>query len=482
MKPAAEPSRSLQPIPIPRPVVIAVNSPQPSPATPAPTPTSSPNPVPHPIPASQMPVASAADASHTSFLGARSPYTTDLRLVQPSALDPIPCYHVLSPRTGLPSVPLSAATHPHSFALSDAELVRMYQTMVELSALDSVFYDAQRQGRISFYMTSSGEEATHIGSAAALRDDDVVFAQYRETGVLLYRGFSLQQIAHQCFSNQFDLGKGRQMPVHYGSKALHFHTISSPLGTQLPQAAGAAYALKREPDNQRVVICYFGEGAASEGDFHPAMNFAASLRCPVLFFCRNNGYAISTPSSEQYRGDGIASRAIGYGMPAIRVDGNDLLAVLEATAFSREYALKHSSPVLIEAMTYRLGHHSTSDDSTRYRSGAEIKWWQETADPASRFRLYLENRGLWNSRLESEARKAARKAVLDVMRVSEHAKKPPLRQLFQDVYDGELPQHLKQQEEEMRAHLQKYGQHYGLETFATDQETEPPTPIQNKDN
>ena len=175
---------------------------------------------------------------------------------------------------------------------------------------------------------------------------------------------------NQCYSNELDLGKGRQMPVHYGSKELNFQTISSPLCTQLPQASGAAYALKRA-GKDACVICYFGEGAASEGDFHAALNIAATTDSPVIFFCRNNGYAISTPAKEQYRGDGIgkvilllsfffnitvlfsASRGHGYGMHTIRVDGNDVLAVYNATKLARETAIKGHRPVLIEALTYR---------------------------------------------------------------------------------------------------------------------------------
>ena len=176
-------------------------------------------------------------------------------------------------------------------------------------------------------MQSAGEEGVVIGSAAGLKPQDVIFAQYREVGALLWRGFTVQQCADQCFSNISDLGKGRQMPVHYGTKELNFQTVSSPLTTQLPQAAGAAYALKLDKNNDAIAFCYFGEGAASEGDFHAALNFAATTQVPAVYFCRNNGYAISTPTKDQYRGDGIISRAAGYGMYAIRVDGNDAFAV-----------------------------------------------------------------------------------------------------------------------------------------------------------
>jgi 2-oxoisovalerate dehydrogenase E1 component alpha subunit len=157
-----------------------------------------------------------------------------------------------------------------------------------------IMYEAQRQGRISFYMTSYGEGATHMGSAAALEADDVVFGQYREAGVLLYRGFTLDEFMNQMYSNEQDYGKGRQMPVHYGKKSLNFQTISSPLGTQIPQAAGAAYALKLCGKDAIAIAC-FGDGAASEGDFHAAVNMASTTDSPVIFFCRNNGYAISTP-------------------------------------------------------------------------------------------------------------------------------------------------------------------------------------------
>ena len=168
-----------------------------------------------------------------------------------------------------------------------------------------------------------------------------------------------------------------------------FQSISSPLTTQLPHAVGAAYNLKLKRSDA-ISIVFFGEGAASEGDFHAALNFSATLDVPMIFFCRNNGYAISTPVQDQYRGDGIASRAAGYGMHCIRVDGNDLLAVKQATEVARALALEKSKPVLIEAMTYRRGHHSTSDDSSKYRSVNEIKYWQDHMDPIKRFRLYIE--------------------------------------------------------------------------------------------
>uniref|UniRef100_A0A8D0HG67 2-oxoisovalerate dehydrogenase subunit alpha n=1 Tax=Sphenodon punctatus TaxID=8508 RepID=A0A8D0HG67_SPHPU len=176
------------------------------------------------------------------------------------------------------------------------------------------------------------------------------------------------------------------------------------------ETVGAAYAIKRE-NTDRVVICYFGEGAASEGDAHAGFNFAATLECPILFFCRNNGYAISTPTSEQYRGDGIAARGPGYGILSIRVDGNDVFAVYNATKEARRRAVAENQPFLIEAMTYRIGHHSTSDDSSAYRSVDEVNYWDKQDHPISRLRHYMLSRGWWDEEQEKTWRKQSRKRV-----------------------------------------------------------------------
>lgn len=379
------------------------------------------------------------------------PITTKLSIVDTRANPVWPVFRVMD---------LEGRLLPDSeeFVIDKATAQKMYKTMGRLQSLDDVFYNAQRQGRISFYMQNSGEEATHVGSASALSLDDTVFAQYRETGVLLWRGFTVQQAADQCFGNEADLGKGRQMPVHYGSKELNFQTISSPLTTQLPQAVGAAYANKLSGNNS-VVICYFGEGAASEGDFHAALNFASTLEVPVIFFCRNNGYAISTSTADQFRSDGIVARAHGYGMHGIRVDGNDVFAVQLATEAAKKLAVEQNRPVLIEAMTYRRGHHSTSDDSTRYRSVAEIKHWQENSDPVVRLRLFMEERGWWDAEQEKTMRETERKEVMLALETAEKRPKPNLGELFGDVY-AEKPAHLSRQEAELNEHIAKYPQHY----------------------
>ncbi|XP_039909977.1 2-oxoisovalerate dehydrogenase subunit alpha, mitochondrial [Hirundo rustica] len=335
--------------------------------------------------------------------------------------------------------------------------------MTLLNTMDRILYESQRQGRISFYMTNYGEEGTHVGSAAALDASDLVFGQYREAGVLLYRGYPLELFMAQCYGNARDPGKGRQMPVHYGCPERHFVTISSPLATQIPQAVGAAYAIKRA-DASRAVVCYFGEGAASEGDAHAGFNFAATLECPVVFFCRNNGYAISTPTSEQYRGDGIAARGPGYGLLSIRVDGNDVFAVYNATREARRRAVAENQPFLIEAMTYRIGHHSTSDDSSAYRSVDEVNYWDKQDHPISRLRHYMARRQWWDEAQEKAWRKNSRKMVLEAFEQAEREPKPPPQLLFSDVY-REMPPRLRQQREQLERHLETYGEHYPLQQF-----------------
>ncbi|MFB9885703.1 thiamine pyrophosphate-dependent dehydrogenase E1 component subunit alpha [Balneatrix alpica] len=335
--------------------------------------------------------------------------------------------------------------------------LKIYNTFLFIRALDERMLAAQRQGRISFYMTETGEEAADIGSTAALDDEDMIMAQYREQGALAFRGFSLEDFMNQMFSNERDLGKGRQMPIHYGSQALHYLTISSPLGTQIPQATGYAYGLKVQ-QKANCVICYFGEGAASEGDFHAALNMAGVFKVPVIFFCRNNGYAISTPAHEQFAGDGIAPRGIAYGLKTIRVDGNDVLAVLKATQEARRLAVEEHQPVLIEAMTYRLGAHSSSDDPSGYRSRKEEELWRQK-DPVARFKNWLILQGWWDEEQETSRREQHRKAVMEAMKAAEKIPAPTLQDLFNDVYD-QLPWNLQEQRAQLLEHIAKYPDAY----------------------
>lgn len=255
-------------------------------------------------------------------------------------------------------------------------------------------------GRISFYMQNQGEECLQTAIGTALGKDDHLWCQYRELGVLMCRGFTVNDALSQLFryfkfkvvsnscivfvltfflflvSTADDPGKGRQMPISYTKKEIGLQTICTPLTTQLPHAAGCGYAFKLNGE-KRASVAFFGEGAASEGDFHAALNFASVLKSQTMFICRNNGYAISTPVKDQYAGDGIAIRGLAYGIDTIRVDGNDFFASYIAAKKAWELCVNESKPVCVEFMTYRMGHHSTSDDSGQYRPPQEMSMWTQ---------------------------------------------------------------------------------------------------------
>lgn len=215
-------------------------------------------------------------------------------------------------------------------------------------------------------------------------------------------------------------------------------------------------------------MTYFGEGAASEGDFHAALNFAATLRSQTLFYCRNNMYAISTPIDDQYAGDGIAVRGISYGMPTIRVDGNDLFAIYHATEEARKLIIKEKKPVLIEAISYRVGDHSTSDFSQRYRDETEMKKWKDLlskfSSPIERFEKYLTGRGLIDAERTKRLRKDAVDQVRQALKNSTGELLPEVDTLFTQVYE-EMPNNLIEQREELREHLKKWPDSYDLEKF-----------------
>ncbi|MDC1210302.1 thiamine pyrophosphate-dependent dehydrogenase E1 component subunit alpha [Porticoccaceae bacterium] len=364
-------------------------------------------------------------------------------------------------------VTAGAITPPMSPKLAE----KIYTDMVYTRLLDERMVAAQRQGRLSFYLTCTGEEASVAGTIAAFNQQDMVMAQYREQLALRYRGFTTEQFMNQLFGNAEDLGKGRQMPVHYGSRELNFMTVSSPLATQIPQAAGYAYGQKLTGNNA-CTLCYFGEGAASEGDFHAGLNMAAVLKCPVVFVARNNGYAISTPASEQFAGNGIASRGVGYGIKTIRVDGNDILAVYSAAVAARKIAVEEQQPVLIETMSYRLGAHSTSDDPSGYRSREEEQQWREN-DPISRMKNWLLKQNYWDEERDEALKSGYRSEILSELKLAEKRLKPALEDLITDVYQTP-PQQLREQFQAVESHMATYPQVYpnnGLYKTPADQQS-----------
>lgn len=223
--------------------------------------------------------------------------------------------------------------------------------------------------------------------------------------------------------------------------------------------------LQSPDDKPLITVAFFGEGTSSTGDFHAALNIAATRSCPIIFICRNNGYAISTPSLEQYRGDGIASRGIGYGIDTIRVDGNDIWAVREAVKKARALAIEDGGkPVLIEALTYRVSHHSTSDDSFAYRARVEVEDWKRRDNPITRLRKYMESRGMWNDAREKEARERLRKEILKGIAEAEKDKKPALRSMFEDTYETLTPD-LESQLTKLKELIEKYPDEYDVSEF-----------------
>lgn len=326
--------------------------------------------------------------------------------------------------------------------IDNNELIKIYQTMLLTRLVDERMIILQRQGLISFAMSSLGEEACSVGSAAALELGDWMYPQYRESGIMFWRGFTKAEYIHHMFGNVHDLTFGRQMPNHFGKRELNVVTVSSPIGTKIPHAAGCAYAMKlqKEPN---IAISYFGEGAASEGDFHCALNFAAVRKAPVIFFCRNNGYAISTPASKQYASDGIAAEGPGHGIKTYRIDGNDVFAVYETTKLARKYCLDEQAPVLIEAMTYRMGAHSTSDDPSLYRLVEEENLWKVKC-PILRLKKYLERLNLWTDKQEQEFIEKTTNEITECIQLAKLAEKPPLTSLIEHVY-FEIPEQLKEE-------------------------------------
>jgi 2-oxoisovalerate dehydrogenase E1 component alpha subunit len=387
-----------------------------------------------------------------------SKFTEEMQLIQ--AQDKIKCFRVMDENGKVIS--------PKYDTLSKDLSLKIFGKMIQINECDKRFNMAQREGKISFYMTCTGEEGSTVASAAALSNDDLIYPQYREPAVLLWRGFTIQQMAHQLTGNCKDIGKGRQMPVHYGSREFNYQTVSSPLCTQVPQASGAGYHYRVKNLN-KICITYFGEGAASEGDFHSALNFASTLRSQTLFFCRNNMYAISTPIDDQYNGDGIAARGIAYGIPTIRIDGNDVLAVYNAVKHARELIVTEKKPVVIEAMSYRVGDHSTSDSSKAYRNEKEMQKWHDylkkIGNPITRFYNYMKDKNWIGEKELKEIEDNTKEEVRDSLKKAFACKKPSLDSMFEDVYE-QVPPNLIEQKENLKSHILKYQDAYNLDSYS----------------
>ncbi len=339
--------------------------------------------------------------------------------------------------------PDGTTTPGYDTILSDAELLRAYRTMLCVRAFDDVCMKLQRGGRIGFSIPNRGVEATQVGAAAALRNTDFLFPSYRDFGMALYLGVAPVEMMHNMFGNARDAARGRQMPVHFSFREpIKMLSISSPIGTHLPQAVGAARAFQQRGEDH-VCLTSFGDGGTSSSGFHSAMNFAGVWKAPCVFLCQNNGWAISCPSEKQTASESYAIKATAYGVPGVIVDGNDLLAVRQAVGEAVTRARGGGGPTLVEAKTYRLGGHSSSDDPTKYVPEDELAAARER-DPIAIFESYLTAAGLWSEELAAKMREEATQEVVAAARIVENTPPPALETVFSEVY-AELPAHLREQ-------------------------------------
>jgi pyruvate dehydrogenase E1 component alpha subunit len=354
------------------------------------------------------------------------------------ALEEFPLYRVLDEE--------GCAADEREVALPDEALLRLYRWMVLNRALDERMVTLQRQGRIGFYIGSIGEEATVFGSAYGMEERDWIFPCYREHGAALLRGMPLVTFMCDLFGNAGDVIKGRQMPCHEAWRPGRYASVSSPIATEIPHAVGAAWAARLRGE-EMVALTYFGEGATSAHDFHTGLNFAAVRKVPVVFVCRNNGWAISVPREKQTAAETIAQKAIAYGMRGERVDGNDLVAVYDATHRARARAAAGEGPTLVECVTYRLEGHSTSDDPRAYRPAELVEPWKRK-DPILRLRRFLVRRHLLDDERDGRLRDEVREEIQRALAAAEaFPPKPPVETIIEHVYAEPLRQQLEELEE-----------------------------------
>jgi pyruvate dehydrogenase E1 component alpha subunit len=320
-------------------------------------------------------------------------------------------------------------------------LVWLYENLVVTRDLDVEFVNLQRQGELALYASCRGQEAAQIGAAACLRKTDWLFPQFRELGVFIVRGIAPGQVA-ALWRGAWHGG------LDFTSKCCA--PIAIPIATHAPHAVGAAMAAQRLGEDS-LTVAFLGDGATSEGDSHEAMNMAAVEKAPCVFYIQNNQWAISVPASRQYAGPTIAHRAIGYGMPGIRVDGNDILACYAVMAEAAERARSGEGPTLIEAVTYRMEPHTTSDDATRYRSAAEIAEWA-ARDPIARYRTYLQQMGVLTERVEQRVKARSVRVRAELRDAVVGAPDPDADELFEHVY-AEITPELSAQRAQLRAEL-----------------------------
>ncbi len=317
--------------------------------------------------------------------------------------------------------------------LDCAQLKEIYEWMVLARTFDEKAFKLQREGRLGTYASILGQEAAQVGSAYALQRSDWMFPAFREPGASFVRGLRLRMIFQYWAGDE----RGSQIPPGQND-----FPITIPVATQIPIAVGVAMAAKARGD-PIAVMCYMGDGATSKGDFHEGLNFAGVFAAPIVFVCQNNQWAISVPRSRQSAAKTLAQKALAYGFPGIQVDGNDVLAVYQATHEALTRARAGAGPTLIECGTYRLADHTTADDASRYRSREEVERWRQK-DPIERFRKYLQRLGVWNPSYDQTVRSQAKAKVESAVQEEESGPPSDPLDMFRFTYQ-DLPVHLKEQ-------------------------------------
>lgn len=354
------------------------------------------------------------------------------------------------------------AVGPWDPRLSPEKMRTMLRYMLVQRAFDDRMFRAQRQGKTSFYMKATGEEAVAVAATMALNRDDMCFPSYRQQGILIARDYPMVDMMNQIYSNRGDALKGRQLPIMYSSKEYGFFSISGNLATQYPQAVGWAMASAARGDT-RIAAVWCGEGSTAEGDFHSAMTFAAVYNAPVIMNVVNNQWAISSFSG--FAGGErttFAARAVGYGIAGLRIDGNDPLAVYAATQWAADRARTNNGPTLIEHFTYRAEGHSTSDDPSAYRAREEYAAWP-LGDPVLRLKAHLIAIGEWDEARHDALTLELADTVKATQKQAEkngilgHGMHQPFETMFEDVFEH-MPAHLAEQRDQMLAEqARKFG-------------------------
>ena len=337
--------------------------------------------------------------------------------------------------------------------LDSDELIIGLEHMLRLRIFDERMMKMQRTGQLSFYMRSFGEEAIAIAQTMALETQDWLFPTYRQPGAQFVRGRDMVSMICHCIGNEEDNVKGRQMPVHYTYREGRYISVSSPVGTQFSQAIGVALASEYKGLDE-VTITWIGDGASAEGDYHYALNFASIFKAPVILNIVNNQWAISTHSNFASGNQNFAIRGLPYGIPSIRVDGNDFLALYSVTKWARERASRKLGPTHIEVLTYRAGAHSSSDDPSRYRPQDASDFWPG-GDPIERLKLHLIKIGKWSEekheKLEQGLNSEVMSAYKEAVKFGDLANGPypSSDAIFTEVYETP-PWHLLEQWDEMK--------------------------------